>query len=226
MKKIAHRSGPTLFPEQTVASAKQALLDGADLVELDVRLTKDKAVVVCHDSTAERIFGDTREIDEMTEAEFLALHHKNAPAYSAHRFTDYLQNGIKPLLIHVKEDEVLPSLIRHLDDYGYTDDDVVFGISSTQAVKAIRVMRPDAKILAFMKNADCAESFLQAGVNYIRLWENWLTQDTKPFSVPTWIMTNDPEVGITTEENLRRLLALHPDGILINDVRLLNSLMK
>ncbi|HBL40874.1 MAG TPA: hypothetical protein DDY98_04595 [Ruminococcaceae bacterium] len=226
MKIIAHRSGPTLFPEQTVASAEQALQDGADLVELDVRFTADKAVVVCHDSNAERVFGDKRKIGEMTETEFSALRHKNAPAYSAHRFTDYLQSSIKPLLIHVKEDDVLPLLIQHLNDYRYTDSDVVFGIGNSEAVKTIRALRPNAQILAFMKNADCAESFLQVGANYIRLWEDWLTPDTKPFSVPTWIMTNGSEVGVTTEENLRRILSLHPDGILINDVRMLNNLME
>ena len=35
MKIIAHRSGPTVLPEQTVQSALLALKEGADMIEVE-----------------------------------------------------------------------------------------------------------------------------------------------------------------------------------------------
>ena len=45
---FAHRGGMTHAPENTLASFKQALADGADAFECDVCLTKDKQPVLIH----------------------------------------------------------------------------------------------------------------------------------------------------------------------------------
>src|SRR5439155_1371396 len=51
---FAHRGGSALAPENTLAAFDNALDLGADGIELDVRLSKDGAVVVHHDRTLER----------------------------------------------------------------------------------------------------------------------------------------------------------------------------
>jgi len=50
----AHRGGAALRPENTIAAFDNGLAVGADGLELDVRLTRDGAVVVHHDDTLER----------------------------------------------------------------------------------------------------------------------------------------------------------------------------
>jgi glycerophosphoryl diester phosphodiesterase len=50
----AHRGGAALRPENTIAAFDNGLAAGADGLELDVRLTRDGAVVVHHDDTLER----------------------------------------------------------------------------------------------------------------------------------------------------------------------------
>lgn len=52
MLKIGHRGAPGYTPleENTIKSFKNALLKGADAVELDVRSSKDKKLVVTHNS--------------------------------------------------------------------------------------------------------------------------------------------------------------------------------
>ena len=52
---IAHRGASAVAPENTLAAFRQALADGADGIEFDVRLTKDGAVVVFHDATLGRL---------------------------------------------------------------------------------------------------------------------------------------------------------------------------
>lgn len=219
--KIAHRSGPGLFPEQTVASARKALNDGADLIEIDVRFTKDNNLAVCHDENALRVFGVDREIDEMTVEEYLSLHHKDNPEYSAHILSDYLEAGIKPLLIHVKEDEVIFALIKELEKYNYTYDDVVFGVTAAAAVKAVRAEWENARVLAFLKNYDCKEEFIKEKVNYIRVWEKWLGKYDISFDFPTWVMTNKNGVGYTDKKEIEHLISCGASGILINDINLL-----
>lgn len=48
---IAHRGASSYFPENTLAAFRGASALGADWVELDVRLTADREVVVHHDAT-------------------------------------------------------------------------------------------------------------------------------------------------------------------------------
>ena len=73
MKIIAHRCGPTVYPEQTITSARFALYSGADLVEVDVRYTKDKKIACSHDANVKRVFGVDRLVSDMTAEEFLSL---------------------------------------------------------------------------------------------------------------------------------------------------------
>ena len=52
---IAHRGISSKAPENTLASFKQAAsIPGVDMIELDVRLTKDEEVIVLHDRTLQR----------------------------------------------------------------------------------------------------------------------------------------------------------------------------
>ena len=50
----AHRGGALLWPENSLLAFRNALALGADLLELDVHLTRDGEVVVIHDPTLER----------------------------------------------------------------------------------------------------------------------------------------------------------------------------
>src|SRR5204862_7422311 len=51
---IAHRGASGVAPENTLPAFELALRQGADALELDVRLTRDGAAVVIHDATLER----------------------------------------------------------------------------------------------------------------------------------------------------------------------------
>ena len=51
---IAHRGARSLAPENTLAAARKALEVGADMWELDIRMTADGELIVLHDSTLER----------------------------------------------------------------------------------------------------------------------------------------------------------------------------
>ncbi|MEA2120138.1 glycerophosphodiester phosphodiesterase family protein [Halovibrio sp. HP20-50] len=66
---IAHRGSSMVAPENTLAAINQSLIDGADYIEIDVRLSKDQQVMLYHDRSMARLTGDNREFGELTREE-------------------------------------------------------------------------------------------------------------------------------------------------------------
>lgn len=67
---VAHRGASGTSPENTIASFSEAIAQGADAIELDVRLSKDEHPVVIHDATLRRTasgrgYVRDRTIDEL-----------------------------------------------------------------------------------------------------------------------------------------------------------------
>jgi myo-inositol-1(or 4)-monophosphatase/deoxyribonuclease-2 len=60
----AHRGDSSLLRENTLVAIKSAIDAGAQIIEIDVRITKDQEVVVIHDSTLERLWGVSAPIDQ------------------------------------------------------------------------------------------------------------------------------------------------------------------
>ena len=73
--KEGHRGARGLLPENTIASMKKAIDDGANFIELDVQISKDHQVIVAHDPTINRNITLTPEGEEIPEnAEQLVLY--------------------------------------------------------------------------------------------------------------------------------------------------------
>jgi glycerophosphoryl diester phosphodiesterase len=70
---IAHRGASGVFPENTLAAFEAAVQAGADMVELDVRLTADGTLVVMHDPDVARTTAARGLVSEMTLCEMRAL---------------------------------------------------------------------------------------------------------------------------------------------------------
>ena len=63
---IAHRGGAGMAPENSLSCFEKGIATGADIIEIDIRLTKDDVVVVCHDSDVKRTTDGKGKIEEMT----------------------------------------------------------------------------------------------------------------------------------------------------------------
>ncbi|MCX8157247.1 MAG: glycerophosphodiester phosphodiesterase [Verrucomicrobiae bacterium] len=80
---VAHRGASFDAPENTLAAMKMAWEQGADAIELDLWLSKDGKIVVCHDADTGRTAGVKRKIAEQTWAELQQL---DVGAWKAPRF--------------------------------------------------------------------------------------------------------------------------------------------
>ena len=63
---IAHRGASGLAPENTILGFWTAIASGADIIELDIQVTKDQQLVVFHDRSLERITGDQGGLADFT----------------------------------------------------------------------------------------------------------------------------------------------------------------
>jgi glycerophosphoryl diester phosphodiesterase len=82
---IGHRGASALAPENTIVAFERAMRDGADGIEFDVRLARDRVAVVIHDATLRRTGlreGDvagltSSELSEVDTGTWFNLRHPN-----------------------------------------------------------------------------------------------------------------------------------------------------
>ncbi len=70
----AHRGGAGLAPENTIEAFRSAVEEwGVDMLELDVRLSRDGQVMVIHDETVDRTTDGTGRVTDLSLGELRAL---------------------------------------------------------------------------------------------------------------------------------------------------------
>ncbi|MFJ9695671.1 glycerophosphodiester phosphodiesterase [Kitasatospora sp. NPDC101183] len=140
---VAHRGDPYRHRENTLPSIRSAIAAGADAVEVDVQLTRDKVPVLLHDRTLERLWGDPRAIDRVTAEQL-----------------DELRQGelaVPTLAEALKTVTEGPRLLIDLDDAGPAAAtwSVVTGLGAERnvafcgpatAMLAVRALSPEAEI--------------------------------------------------------------------------------
>jgi glycerophosphoryl diester phosphodiesterase len=227
MKIIAHRCGDTRFPEGTIDAARYSLKVGADYLEMDVRFTATGGSVVAHDENLQRLFGSEKRIAEIDDETFRTLRYDGSEQHRPHFFREFLEAGLAPLLLHIKEGSArLTQLIKQINRFDYGQR-VVFGVRTLDDLQLAKSENPACAVLAFMSQADEWSGFVDAGADIVRLWDSWVTaglvEDIQGGGRQVWVMTGQPSVervGITTADRLLELQRLGVDGVLVNDVPL------
>lgn len=86
---IGHRGASAVAPENTMAAFREAIAAGADGIEFDVRLTRDRYPVVIHDSSLHRTAGLPQRIADLSLSDLKSIdvgswfaRKKNLPAGS------------------------------------------------------------------------------------------------------------------------------------------------
>ena len=70
---VSHRAHGGTYPENTLLGIEASIRDGARAIEIDVRRTRDGALVLLHDESLERVTGDPRAIADVTLADLEGL---------------------------------------------------------------------------------------------------------------------------------------------------------
>jgi glycerophosphoryl diester phosphodiesterase len=223
---IAHRGGNRVFPENSVAAIRHAFESGVDMAEIDVRLSRDGVPVVIHDDDLLRLFSLNRKVREISAEELTSLTYGHPNEVRPATFESVLRHCPPlPLLIHVKETSERIFPICEVVETCRWSANVVWGVVSLDAVRLLREKVPAASVLAFIPSAEDIAPFASAGVNVVRLWDSWITQERidliHSYGILAAAMTGSSEdVGETSRERLLELRDLSMDWVLLNDVQL------
>lgn len=138
MKVIAHRGGAELGNENTLSCIAEGLKYNPSMIEIDVHLTSDCEVVVCHDPYIDRTTDGKGLISEMTLQEVKAAHIIDANGNTTKEKIPTLRevieliDGRAAILLEIKrENETDDGLERFCLDIIYE-----YGLQDTIAVQS------------------------------------------------------------------------------------------
>lgn len=121
----AHRGSSALLPENSLAAFHRAIRDGADGIECDLQLTRDKEVVILHDETLERTTQAQGLVSEWLWAELQSVPLKGNPTLRVPRLADLLAMAAPPTALNLEIKDPSPLLVDRVlemvQDYGLGD---------------------------------------------------------------------------------------------------------
>ncbi|KAI0450271.1 PLC-like phosphodiesterase [Xylaria acuta] len=88
---IGHRGFKAAAPENTMAAFKAATEAGVDALETDLHLTRDGVVVLCHDETLQRCYGNKARVRDLDWSEISQLRTLREPHQPMPRLIDLLE---------------------------------------------------------------------------------------------------------------------------------------
>ncbi len=139
---IAHRGDPVGERENTVPAFAAACALGADMIELDLRRTKDGEIVVLHDQTLERLWGLDRSVGDLNLAEVESIGEDDLriPTFRA-----VLAAVELPLMVDFTRREVVEGALGAVLDAGALDR-CLFVTGNVEALRILRDHSPEARI--------------------------------------------------------------------------------
>jgi glycerophosphoryl diester phosphodiesterase len=138
---IAHRGDPVAERENTLPAFTSAVREGADMVELDLRRTRDGEIVVLHDATLSRLWGDDRPVADLTLA---AVREVGDEQRRIPTFREVLQQIDVPMMVDLNAETVEGALdeVRQADAVARA----LFVTGNVTALRHLRRLAPEARI--------------------------------------------------------------------------------
>lgn len=110
--KVGHRGARAYETENTIDSFRKAIELGANAIEFDVRLTKDKRLILCHDDNLKRVFGIDAKISEATLKELKII--TKGKITTLDEALGFIDKKVEKILIELKEPGCEKKLINEI----------------------------------------------------------------------------------------------------------------
>ena len=225
--KIGHRGAKGLEPENTLRSFSKAIDLGVDMIEFDVRLTKDKKVVVIHDDKLDRTTNGKGLVKEKSLKEIKKLYAgKRERIPTLEETLDSVAKRVK-VNIELKGEETAESVSKIIDEYlknkkwplGY------FFVSSFdyQELEDFKKFQPKVKlgIIAEDKKTDFLKSAKRLRVFSINLSMELINKKLvknlhgKGFKIFVWTVNKKSDIRKMEILKIDGIVSDYPDRFLI-----------
>ena len=179
---IAHRGEPVGHRENTLPAFAAAVALGADMVEIDLRRTRDGAIVVLHDQTLERLWGLGASVGDVDLAQVAALGEGDVRIPT---LADVLQAVPLPLMVDFTRREVVAGGLQAVQAAGALER-CLFVTGNVAALQQLRAASADARIgLTWLDGAEPPLALLRdLRAEYWNPWFGLITADGVDRSAP------------------------------------------
>ncbi len=231
---IAHKGASENYPENTVLAFEKALEMGADMLEVDLRLSKDNHIVVFHDEKVCVRNNDKKAISELTLSEIKEVElDKNQRIPTFKEVLKEFKERCR-FYIDLKDETALEYAIAILHEENCVSR-TILGISDPEIIERARTLNGNISISLLVKLSDRDKIFAlgrKYKPDYLHpCWENYsetpselLTEDffkkakDGNFSIVTWHEEN--------KEELKNLASLPVYGICTDKPGLLSKILE
>ncbi len=139
---IAHRGDPVGERENTLRAFAAAVALGADMVELDLRRTRDGEIVVLHDQSLRRLWGVDASVGDLDLAGVAAIGRGDVRIPALRHVL--VSVGV-PLMIDFTRREVVPGALEAVLEAGALERSL-FVTGNVEALRLLRGLSADARI--------------------------------------------------------------------------------
>ena len=149
---IAHRGFSGRYPENTLLSISKALEAGAHGVEIDIRMTKDRKLVLFHNKTLRWGFGVRRKISGKTWAELQKQKVHGEPIPLLEDILRFLKKaGAEPIFLDMKIANCVKEL-AHAIKKTRTKERIIVCSSNGGFMEKLKSLIPETKFAYGMDN--------------------------------------------------------------------------
>lgn len=142
MLKIGHRGAKAYAPENTISSFRKALDLGVDMIEFDVRITKDKYPVVVHDNKLRRLTKEYLRVNKLTLDQLKKLKVKKTEAIpTLAEVLDVVDSRVG-LNIEIKVKDSAQIVVQTLRDYKIDFSNVMISSNLTKEIRTVEELEP------------------------------------------------------------------------------------
>jgi glycerophosphoryl diester phosphodiesterase len=139
---IAHRGEPLGDRENTLPAFAAAVALGADMVELDLRRTKDDEIVVLHDQMLDRLWGVNRSVGDLDLVEVQGIGEGDLRIPTLREVLTAVQ---LPLMVDFTRREVVDGALEAVLEAGAVERSL-FVTGNVEALRMLRDLTPAARI--------------------------------------------------------------------------------
>jgi len=142
MLKIGHRGAKAYAPENTLSSFRKALELGVDMVEFDVRITKDKYPIVIHDNYLKRLTQKRGRIDRMTLRQVKELKvHEGETIPTLGEVLEVIDSKVG-LDIEIKSKGCAQIIVQTLRDYKVDFENIMISSNLSSEIRTAEELEP------------------------------------------------------------------------------------
>jgi glycerophosphoryl diester phosphodiesterase len=150
---IAHRGDPIAHRENTLPAFAAALAQGADMLELDLRRTRDGAIVVLHDQSLLRLWGLDASVGDLDLSEVARLGEGDVRIPTLRQVLDTVPPEVE-LMVDFTRREVVAGALDQALSAGALDR-CLFVTGNVEALRLLRGLSGRARLgLTWTEGAD------------------------------------------------------------------------